>query len=464
MRSTHRLGCLSGIGLVAAIATMLMIVWFVYAKGGLLYSPGPLNAKSGERLGEVTSHADTGGDCRACHTAPWEAARMDDRCADCHDTIAVQIQDLTSMHGSILHDNPGLSCRYCHPEHRGADARLTEITDAVFPHEVVGFSLTGHQLTESRKAFACSDCHADDISKFDLQVCGTCHRQMDLSFMTTHTLSFGSACLECHDGVDSLVSKFSHNQFSFKLVGAHATVECGKCHINARSLNDFAVAMQDCYSCHQSDDPHKGRFGQDCSICHSTTGWKPAKFDHNLAGFKLEGEHAQVRCEQCHIDNVYRGTPEDCFSCHKNDDEHNGRFGADCGVCHNPSDWNDADFDHNAGNFPLTGRHIEVFCEQCHITGQFAGLSTSCASCHADPVFHAGMFGQDCVSCHTTDNWFAQYTTPHPGIADEGGHGVNHGGASCRDCHTQTLHTATCLACHNSNNPDDDERDGGDDD
>jgi len=61
------------------------------------------------------------------------------------------------------------------------------------------------------------------------------------------------------------------------------------------------------------------------------------------------------------------------------------------------------------------------------------------------------MFGLNCATCHTTENWSAVYKGPHPGIADEGGRGVNHGGGSCRSCHTQTLHTATCTQCHKGN-------------
>ena len=461
----NRLGCLSGTGIVAAIITSLVIAGYVYAKGGLLYNPGPLNAQSGEIIGGVNSHAEIGGNCEACHTAPWESAKMDDRCADCHGGIAVQMQDVASMHGRMLHDNPQLGCRHCHPEHRGADAKLTELGEADFPHDVVGFSLSGHRLNVADEPFICSDCHTDDISNFDLQTCDTCHRQMDLGYMTAHVISFGSACLNCHDGVDSLVTDFTHNRFEFKLVGEHDGLECVKCHVDARGLTDFQTLMQDCYACHRNDDPHDGRYGSNCADCHTENGWKPAKFDHNLSVFILEGEHAEVACESCHRDGVFVGTPSDCYSCHKQDDEHEGRFGTDCSACHNTSDWEDADFDHNRSNFPLTGRHMDLTCEQCHEIGQFAGLSTSCASCHGDPVFHAGLFGFDCAACHTTDDWFAVYRGPHPGIADEGGRGVNHGGASCRDCHTQTLHTATCLACHNNNNPDDDGggRDGDDD-
>src|SRR5688572_26230236 len=187
----NRLGCLSGTGIFAALITVLVIAGYAYAREGLLYNPGPLNAQSGNMLGGVRSHAEIGRDCAACHTAPWESATMADRCVVCHTDIAIQLENVATLHGRLMHDNPSLTCRHCHSEHRGADAPLTVMEDAVFPHEVVGFSLNGHQLTAARVPFTCGDCHGGDISQFDLSTCDTCHRQMDLGFMTTHTLSFG---------------------------------------------------------------------------------------------------------------------------------------------------------------------------------------------------------------------------------------------------------------------------------
>lgn len=455
MRNNNRLGCLTGTGIIAALVTVFVLAGYVYAKGGLLYNPGPLNAQSGEMLGGVTSHAGIGGNCKACHTAPWESAKMADRCAVCHTAIASQMSDVASMHGRMEHDNPDLTCRHCHPDHRGPDAQLTVMDSGLFPHEVVGFSLNGHQLTASREPFTCDDCHHGDISVFASASCQTCHRQMDSSFALAHSLAYGDACLDCHDGVDRLGKNFKHD-FAFRLTGSHIEVVCSKCHLDARTFADFQTAPQDCNSCHRTDEPHDGRFGTDCAACHSTSAWTPAKFDHNLAAFKLEGEHAETECESCHRNGVYQGTPTDCYSCHKQDDEHDGRYGTDCAACHTPTDWEDATFDHDRSNFPLTGRHVGLACEQCHTSNQFSGLSTDCVSCHSDPAFHSGMFSTNCAECHTTENWYAPYRGSHPGIADEGGSGVNHGGASCRDCHTRNLHTYTCLACHDSNNPDGD--------
>jgi hypothetical protein len=254
--------------------------------------------------------------------------------------------------------------------------------------------------------------------------------------------------------VDRFGKNFNHD-FAFRLTGRHIDVICVKCHLDARMFADFQNTPQDCISCHRAEEPHEGRYGLNCADCHSTEGWKPAKFDHNLSVFKLEGEHAQVKCESCHQNGSFIGTPIDCYSCHKGDDEHEGKYGTDCGACHTPADWEDATFDHNLSNFPLTGRHVGLACEQCHSSGTFAGLSTACVSCHDDPTYHAGLFSSNCADCHNTGSWSASYRGPHPVIADEGGSGVNHGGASCRECHTRTLHTASCTACHDSNNPGD---------
>src|SRR5690349_8528138 len=258
MRS-NRLGCLSGTGILAAAVTVLVIAGYAYARGGLLLNPGPLSTHGDETLGGVNSHAAIGRECKACHVAPWSSETMADRCIVCHTNIAQEMQDVATVHGTVMHNDPNLACRHCHPEHRGPNAPLTVMDDASFPHEVVGFALQGHQQTASSVPFQCDDCHQGDVTTFELQTCDTCHRQMDPAFMTAHVLSFGSACLDCHDGVDRFGPHFDHNAFSFQLTGQHVGLACVQCHVNARSLNDFQSTNQDCYSCHYNDEPHEGR-------------------------------------------------------------------------------------------------------------------------------------------------------------------------------------------------------------
>jgi hypothetical protein len=334
--------------------------------------------------------------------------------------------------------------------------------EAEFPHDSLGFSLAGHKRNAQNQPFTCKDCHVNDITTFAPDTCQNCHTQINLPFTKAHVLGFGSNCLACHDGVDRYGDDFNHKNFTFQLTGKHVDVICSNCHLNARTIADLQSAPQDCFSCHKKDDAHKGQFGNDCAACHSSNGWTPANFDHNLSAFKLEGQHANVKCEQCHINNVFKGTPTDCFSCHQKDAEHNGQFGTDCAACHTPDDWDNATFDHNRSNFPLTGGHTNLDCTRCHANGQFKGTPTTCVSCHADPAFHAGAFGTDCASCHNASNWNqASFNLSHsePTNGGEGGGGITHGGATCRQCHPSSVREATCTACHDSNNP----GDGGDD-
>ena len=452
----NRLGCFTGAGIIATFITLFVIAAFAFANGSQMFSAGALNAVavSGKSYGGVTSHAQIA-ECSGCHAAPLGTETMADRCASCHTDIAAQMFDVAKLHGAIKQKSSALACRDCHPDHRGTSALLTDLGNNTFPHEALGFSLNGHQLTVNKEAFTCKDCHPQDITKFTPDICDSCHRQKDLAFTQAHILAYVTACLACHDGVDRFGKDFTHSGFAFKLSGKHANVACAKCHLSARTIADLQSAPQDCYSCHKKDDKHEGRFSTDCSSCHKPSDWKDATFDHNLSVFKLEGRHAEVKCEQCHVNNVFKGTPQDCYSCHKNHDEHKGQFGTDCSTCHTPKGWGDATFDHNLSAFKLEGAHAQVRCEQCHKNGVFKGTPTTCVSCHADPAFHAGAVGTDCASCHNTSNWNqARFNLSHPQPSGgEGGSGINHGGATCRQCHPTTVREATCTACHESNNP-----------
>ncbi len=451
--NTRRLGCFTATGILAAIAAVVLAAGFVWARGGSIFSPGPLNAQAGGQvLGGVRSHAEIGGQCGRCHVAPWSGEHMADRCMQCHTDIAQQLLRPDSLHGALVRQAGALQCRTCHREHRGAAASLTVLDTAHFPHEAVGFSLHAHQKRQDGSPFACTDCHGEKLISFDQTVCADCHRKVDgHAFVDAHTQLFGDRCLACHDGVETYGRHFDHNAF-FRLEGQHARTACSQCHTAARSLADLKHTPTDCVACHRKDDAHNGKFGTHCGACHKPTHWKDATIDHNKTGFPLEGKHAQVKCEACHANNRFKGTPTACSACHAKDDAHNGKFGTDCAACHTPTNWKDATFDHSKSNFPLTGKHAQVKCEACHTNNRFKGTPTTCVSCHQDPAFHRGAFGTRCASCHTTAAWRpAKYLGSHPAIASEGGVGINHGHTSCRTCHPSTVRTYTCLACHSNN-------------
>jgi len=527
MNKNRPLGCFTFPALLATVITLLAIAGSVLAAGGRLFTSGSLNARSGANVGGVTSHAQTGNDCAKCHPAPWEADHMADRCVKCHTNIAAQLMDVKTIHGALKGQQSNLTCRQCHPDHRGTGAPLTEIVAVGFPHDVTGFALTAHTNSSDGIAFTCTVCHIKSYKQFDENLCADCHSERDKAYTSTHIQDFGMDCLACHDGVDIYGKKFDHNVFSFALEGKHVGLACAKCHENARKADDlrntsidceschiqddahqgryktvcgdchnvagwqdnvkfdhslanfklegkhsnvecekchtephkFAGTPTDCSSCHLKDDEHKGQYGKKCAECHTPTTWKNDKIDHNLFAFKLNGAHNSVECLKCHKDGVFKGAPTNCFGCHEKDDNHKGQYGQQCELCHSTTAWRPSTFNHQRSAFPLTGVHTSLKCIACHKVGQFQGAPQYCSGCHGEPAFHAGSFGTDCAKCHTTNNWNAKYTGKHPSFGDEGG--INHGGADCRDCHTINLKKATCTKCHKGNNPGD--GGGGDD-
>ena len=446
----NRLGCLTGTGIIATLVTALAIAGMAFAQGNTMFSAGPLNAQSqGKLVGNVASHADVSAQCEYCHAAPWDSTTMADRCLTCHTDIAAQLPDVTRLHGVMLQFNKSLTCRNCHPEHRGATAPLTVMDPSLFPHNAEGFSLNGHQLNVNGEAFVCSDCHSVDITKFDPNVCQACHNQISTAFMQSHIQSFGVACLNCHDGVDRFGKKnFDHSKFAFQLVGKHAAIDCAKCHTGVQALQGFMSTPTDCVSCHQKDDPHGGRFGQSCDACHTPDGWKPANFNHDLASFKLTGLHIGVQCEKCHVNGVLNGAPTDCFSCHQKDDKHGGRFGTDCANCHTTDGWDKVSVDHSKFVFPLVGKHLSVACESCHVNGVFKGTPTDCYPCHKQNDPHNGQLGADCGSCHLPNAWKPANFDHNRAAFKLTGQHVN---VACTQCHVNNVFKGTpqdCYSCH----------------
>jgi hypothetical protein len=320
---------------------------------------------------------------------------------------------------------------------------LTSLDIQSFPHTSVGFSLLAHQKMADGSVFKCSGCHTKGYIQFDQAICATCHFSLNSKFLTSHLSTFGTGCQACHDGVDSYGHSFNHQNGPFALKGKHASLTCDQCHAGQITLASLKAAPQDCYACHARVDTHQGAFGKDCSQCHTPDSWQSAKVDHSLTAFPLQGKHQAIACSACHLNRVFKGTPTSCYACHAKDDHHNGQFGQDCAACHTADGWLPAAFDHSKSAFPLTGAHLNVNCSKCHLNNVFKGTPTACASCHADPAYHAGLFGKDCAACHTTAAWApAKFNGPHT-------FPIGHGGANtCQSCHPASLGVYTCYACH----------------
>jgi hypothetical protein len=206
------------------------------------------------------------------------------------------------------------------------------------------------------------------------------------------------------------------------------------------------------------------------------------EFNHNQTGFQLTGAHILARCETCHIQGIFKGTPKDCASCHLS-----GGRAATLNTVLKPTD------------------HISVTsgsaCEACHqSTSQFSvwrmdhTLTTAtCSACHSGQSFNGTTFTAkgsqhistmaDCKICHTSTNSFLppfvsrfDHIDVAPGTCNTCHNGATAmgkppahmptGSRSCDECHTMPLSgdlvgtfatwrmdhtgiTSNCASCHN---------------
>ena len=313
------LGCLSLSALISMAIVILVVGGVTLARGGVLFSPGALNAQATDALlGEVRSHAEIA-DCGTCHVTPFSTQQIADRCLACHTDL---VDDPHNFHKVMIAEGLSQGCRKCHTEHHGPQAALTHMELLKFPHyRLGGYTLVAHQVNGDGSSFKCSDCHPKGYSGFDQVVCIECHTKLKPESMTAHMIAFGLDCRACHDGLDSYGSSFTHPQTPFSLTGPHANLECGQCHSGARSIAEMQATSDQCISCHKPLE------------------WNQVKTDHSKTAFPLEGAHQSAACTDCHAKNIYKGTPVECFACHIKNDKHKGSAGLACGNCHTAVKW-----------------------------------------------------------------------------------------------------------------------------
>lgn len=195
-------------------------------------------------------------------------------------------------------------------------------------------------------------------------------------------------------------------------------------------------------------------------------------FDHLRTGFSLTGNHVQTRCESCHQNGIFKGTPRDCASCH----QPGMRF--------------------SRGNLVMPLQHLptQLACESCHNTKTFVGArfnhggvaAGSCQSCHNGTITSGKTSNHiqttaTCDTCHRSAAWSPAARFDHVGVAPgtctschgagratakPAQHMPTNAGQSCDDCHkrftawrptawnhTQMAVTAQCATCHSGAYP-----------
>ena len=389
--------------------------------------------------GKVTqSHAEFESNCDKCHVE-FEDAPQNNLCLDCHESVQRDFRTNRGFHGKVreVRKKP---CRECHTDHKGRDYNIILLDRDNFDHRQTNFPLEGkHKIT------SCNLCHKNEKNyRIRSYTCFDCHKEDD-----AHNGEYGKECNDCHTPNGWKQSDFNHDTTGFPLRYKHVEVQCASCHVN----NVFENTPNTCVGCHKIDDVHVGRFGDSCDDCHSPRGWKITTFDHNRdTNFTLRYRHAEITCEDCHKRPIDKfKMRQDCYSCHKKDDVHNGRNGKSCDDCHNERSWGKSSFDHNLDtNFKLLGSHKDVDCEACHTSGNLSdNIGRTCYSCHKTDDSHRGSLGKECQDCHNEVRWnykiiFSHDMTKFPLLG-------MHNQVACGECHlTQKFNDAktNCYSCH----------------
>ena len=163
-------------------------------------------------------------------------------------------------------------------------------------------------------------------------------------------------------------------------------------------------------------------------------------FNHDQTTFPLRGLHSNTACESCHINGVFKGTPNTCEGCHSRGGASTAKLKpathipvvADCSSCHIAQSWLPARFSHNSltqscatchNGTSATGKpsnHIFTrgSCDSCHRTSAWVpanfshdGSMTDCKGCHLTgtatkmPIGHIAIGSSQCSECHQTSAW-----------------------------------------------------------
>lgn len=236
----------------------------------------------------------------------------------------------------VPHNSFPADCSLCHK----SESWDVMVEGFFFDHQ----QETGYKLEGSHRQAACLRCHNDrgPVEAYTARGCGGCH-------VDPHKSALSLDCTTCHNEYtwqpDGMVAE--HNRTRFPLVASHAFAACESCHERA-TVGDFRGAPVECHLCHQQEaflatiNHVVNGWQVGCEDCHDVSDWRPVNFNHAL--FPLLGGHNGLNCTDCHAGGRIVGTPNDCFSCHRQDylntvDHVAQNFSTDCTECHTIFDW-----------------------------------------------------------------------------------------------------------------------------
>jgi len=328
--------------------------------------------------------------CSDCHNAQFGNYNITTTaCVLCH-----QADYNSTTNPNHTQANYPTDCTQCHNS-------TSTWLGATFTHPAA-FPLTNSHADPPR---ACTDCHNPQFGNYNITTtaCIYCH-QTDFNGATSpvaHT-GFPTTCDSCHDTIAWTDAVFNHTNEGFQLTGMHTVPPraCTDCH-NAQ-FGNYNITTTLCIHCHQTDfnnatSPvaHTG-FPTTCEVCHDTTAWTDATFNHNNTAFPLTGQHTVPprACADCHVNGNYTTLPTTCIGCHQTDYNNttnpshstpqNSAFfpTASCSTCHTTTAWTNATFNHTQyTQFSTSHGNAGGVCATCHTnTSDYSVFQ--CTGCH----------------------------------------------------------------------------------
>jgi hypothetical protein len=462
--------------------------------------------------------------CASCHTDAHKGS-LGASCATCHSTTVRFAESRTKFDHSrtafpLVGGHASIACASCHTNknYRGVTASCASChmdphrdrfgtscstchTAQTWRTTKVDHSRTTFPLRGQHASVTCVSCHAKPALevKPKADTCASCHTD-------PHRGVFKQDCSSCH--TEATFKKpgsngFDHSSTRFLLVDKHAGLACAACHksqtaaaprTNAAAPRtaigrgasraaakgsitttaDFRGLSIQCSSCHT--DVHRAELGVACETCHTARTFQISAFKHARQRSFFDGQHAALRCVQCHTSSYgpttataanakpavaavrangitttaaalrvgFTQTSDRCVSCHK--DVHLGQVATRCETCHTVEapKFATLTFQHANTRFPLTGKHAPLQCEACHAVAtqdfpaghgtarRLTGIGADCAGCHHDP--HRAELGRECQSCHTTETFAVKRYT--------------HLNAGSLRAFFTGRHIVGCAACH----------------
>ena len=412
-------------------------------------------------------HQEVFGNCSNCHNGVLAVGKSDfhvetnAECNDCHDTNSF----FALLDGRFDHTGINSECIACHNGNLtiGKTPTATDVPPGSHPDT----------------SLECINCHttASFLGAFpdhsDPAVigpgCDSCHGASPNDNISDppvgHPVMTPIDCGYCHG-----IASFSLNGvFNHGLIDP-AVMTCESCHSEPNSINARGTAA--------AIPTHPPTNGEDCGICHDTSSFANAVFDHSIP------PAVGNRCDFCHGTTAI-GKPADVY------DDLTGTTliythmpttitnpiqtppDRDCGDCHTPGTFATGTFDHDLSFFSP-----QPLCAECHNNvislgklGSHIPTTQDCGACHLDTidfrgatVDHASLSlaeSNNCASCHNgniatgkqlsthlptallaNDNCFVCHNYPNTDLAFKDASNFSHGASGISD---------NCESCHGGN-------------